>query len=297
MKPIQKTLTVFTPTYNRAYCLHQVYESLLRQTSSDFRWLVIDDGSTDNTKELVAAWKRDKKIDIEYVYQNNLGMHGGYNTAYEKTTTELVVCIDSDDYLTDDCVEKIIVFWGVNGNDKYAGIVGLDASKDGEVLGKHMPKNIKSSTLEDLYYKYKINGDKKLVYRTEVIKKYPKYPIFANESFVPLGILYLQIDKDYELLCMNEVLCIVEYLDDGSSRNIFKQYIRHPRGFRYSREMEIKYSKYFKVRFKGLIHFVSGSILLKEYNFFKNKKHLLTVLAIPFGILLNRYIKYRNKNN
>jgi glycosyltransferase involved in cell wall biosynthesis len=292
-----KTLTVFTPTYNRAYCLHQVYESLCRQTSKDFLWLVIDDGSTDNTKQLILFWKNENKIHIDYVYQNNLGMHGGYNTAYDAATTELIVCIDSDDYLTDDCVEKINIFWKINGSDMYAGMVGLDATKDGKVLGKQMPKNLKSSKLEDLYYKYNIIGDKKLVYRTEIIRKYPKFPIFASESFVPLGVLYLQIDQDYELLCLDQVLCIVEYLDDGSSRNIFKQYIRHPRGFRYSREVEIRYSKYFKVRFKGLIHFISSSIFLKEYNFFKNKNYLLTVIAIPLGFLLNFYIKYRNKNN
>lgn len=293
----KKTLTVFTPTYNRAYCLHQVYGSLCRQTSFDFLWLIIDDGSTDNTNELVQSWIKESKIEIEYIYQENQGMHGGYNTAYENTKTELVVCIDSDDYLTDDCVEKINTFWKLNGNEKYAGIVGLDATKDGNILGKHMPKNLKSSTLEDLYYKYKVKGDKKLVYRTEVVKQYPKYPIFKKESFVPLGILYLLIDKDYEMLCMDEVLCIVEYLEDGSSRNIFKQYVRHPNGFRYSREIEIRYSKYFIVRFKGIIHFISSSIFLKDYNFFKIKYNFLTFIALPLGFALNLYIKFRNKYN
>lgn len=292
-----KKITVFTPTFNRAYCLHQVYESLIRQTNQDFCWLVVDDGSSDSTKSLVQNWIYENKIQIEYIYQKNVGMHGAYNTAYATIKTELNVCIDSDDYLTDNAIEKIIQFWELHRNDKYAGIVGLDMLNNGTILGKEMPKGIVSSTLEDLYYKYKITGDKKLVYRTEIVKKYPKYPIFKNESFVPLGSLYIQIDKDYELLCMNHVLCIVEYLDDGSTRNIFKQYAKHPRGFRYSREVEIKYSKYFKVRFKGLIHYVSSSILLKDYDFFKNNKFFLTILSIPFGILLNIYIKYRNKNS
>lgn len=292
-----KKITVFTPTFNRAYCLHQVYESLIRQTNKDFRWLIIDDGSSDNTKSLVQNWIDENKIQIEYIYQKNLGMHGAYSAAYATIKTELNVCIDSDDYLTDNAIEKIIQFWELHRNDNYAGIVGLDMLKNGTILGKEMPQGIVSSTLEDLYYKYKISGDKKLVYRTEIVKKYPKYPIFKNESFVPLGSLYIQIDKDYELLCMNHVLCIVEYLDDGSTRNIFKQYAKHPRGFRYSREVEIKYSKYFKVRFKGLIHYVSSCILLKEYNFFKNNKFFLTILAVPFGIVLNLYIKYRNKNS
>ena len=293
---LQKTLTVFTPTFNRAYCLHQLYDSLCRQTATDFEWLVIDDGSSDNTQELVQSWINEEKISINYIYQSNLGMHGGYNTAYENITTTLNVCIDSDDYLTDDAVEKIIAFWNTYGNNTYAGIVGLDATKAGKVLGKEIPNNVKSTTLEDLYFKHKIYGDKKLIYRTEIIKQYPKYPIFHGESFVPLGTLYLQIDKEYELLCMNEILCIVEYLDDGSSKNIFKQYVRHPKGFRYSRIIEIEYSNYLLVRFKGLIHYVSSCIMLKEYNVFKIRKHLmLTFLAIPFGVLLNLYIRYRNK--
>lgn len=297
MNQIATKITVFTPSFNRAYCLSQVYESLLRQTCKEFIWLIIDDGSSDNTKELVASWIDEKKIAIEYVFQLNQGMHGAYNTAYDNIQTELNVCIDSDDYLTDDCIEKIILFWEEYGNNRYAGIVGLDATKDGTILGKEMPKNIKSATLEDLYYKYKINGDKKLVYRTEIVKKYPKYPIFERESFVPLGSLYLQIDKDYELLCLNEVLCIVEYLEDGSSRNIFKQYVRHPKGFRYARLIEMQFSNYFKIRWKAAIHHVSCNLFLKQYNFFKNNPYFIpTFFAIPFGILLNLYIKYRNKN-
>lgn len=287
-----KTLTVFTTTYNRAYCLHQVYDSLCRQTSKDFVWLIIDDGSSDNTKELVNLWIKEEKIIIEYIYQNNLGMHGGYNTAYANINTELNVCIDSDDYMTDDAVEKIVDFWLKNGNDNYAGLVGLDALKNGKILGKNFPEKLKSSSLEDLYHKYNVPGDKKLVYRTAVVKKYPKYPIFKEEKFVPLGSLYLQIDKDFELLCMNEVLCIVEYLEDGSTKNIFKQYVRHPKGFRAARKIEIKYSKYFKVRFKALIHFVSSSIMIKDYNFFKKEMpKFLTLLSIPFGVALYFYIK------
>jgi len=290
----KKTLTVFTPTFNRGYCLHQVYESLCRQTSNDFLWLIIDDGSTDNTKEIVNSWVKEDKVDIKYVYQENLGMHGGYNTAYAVIDTELNVCIDSDDFMTDDAVEKIISFWKKNKDERYAGIVGLDALQNGEILGKKFPKDLKSSTLEDLYYKHKVPGDKKLVYRTEVVKKYPKYPIFKEEKFVPLGSLYLQIDKKYELLCFNEVLCIVEYLEDGSTKNIFKQYCRHPKGFRYSRLIEYKFSNFFKVRFKALIHYVSSSIMLKDFNFFKKElPFFLTLLAIPFGILLYVYIKIK----
>lgn len=292
-----KKLTVFTPTYNRAYCLHQVYESLCLQKKGDFLWLIIDDGSTDNTHELVEVWKHENVIDIQYIYQENGGMHAAYNTAYENCQTELIICIDSDDYMATDAAEKIICFWNRYGSEKYSGLVGLDADFNNVIIGKAFPKNLKSSTLEDLYQKYKIPGDKKLVYRTEVVRKYPKYPSFAGENFVPHGALFIQIDKDYELLLLNEILVNVEYQLDGSSLNMFKQYVHYPQGFRYSRLIEMRFSNYFKIRFKAAIHYVSSSIQLKEYNCFKNNPFfLLTFFAIPFGILLNFYILYRNKN-
>ena len=103
------TLTVFTPTFNRAYCLHLCYESLLRQTCTDFEWLVVDDGSTDNTRALVNGWIQDGKISVRYIYKENGGMHTGYNTAYDNIDTELAVCIDSDDYMPDDADRKSAV--------------------------------------------------------------------------------------------------------------------------------------------------------------------------------------------
>ncbi|PHR69105.1 MAG: glycosyltransferase [Lutibacter sp.] len=291
-----KKITVFTTTYNRAYCLHKLYESLLRQTSKDFCWLIIDDGSTDTTKSLVENWITENLIEIKYAYKKNGGMHTGYNKAYELIETELNTCIDSDDYMTDDAIEKILEFWEQNKNHNFAGIVALDATEDGKVLGEKFPKNLKSSTLEDLYNKHKVPGDKKLIYRTATVKKYPKYPVFEEERLVPLGTLYIQIDKDFELLCMNEVVCIVEYMEDGSTRNIFKQYHRSPKGFRYSRLITAKHTKYLKVKFTNLIHYISHSIYLKKFKILKNNEHpILTILAIPFGVMLYFYVKYKNK--
>lgn len=292
-----KTLTVFTPTYNRAYCLGQCYESLIKQTNQDFLWLIIDDGSTDDTKALVQGWIDENKISIQYHYQTNKGMHGGHNAAYELVETELNVCIDSDDFMPEDAVDKILKNWAATEkNDKIAGIIGLDSYKDGKVIGQKIPENLTTTTLEDLHYKHHVSGDKKLVLRTEVVKKYPKYPLFENERFVPLGTLYLLIDKEYELLCLNEVLCIVEYMEDGSSRNIVKQYYRHPRGFQYARKLNMKYSKYFKVKLKNAIHYVSHSLQLKDFGFLgKTPKPLLTFLVIPLGVLLYGYVIYFNK--
>ncbi|ODG91992.1 MULTISPECIES: glycosyltransferase family 2 protein [Bacillaceae] len=291
-----KKLTVFTPTFNRAYCLHKCYESLKNQTCKEFIWLIIDDGSTDNTKELVEGWIEENKIEIMYYWQKNQGMHGAHNTAYQKIVTELNVCIDSDDYMPLDAVEKIIKHWNQFGNDHVSGIIGLDAYSDGKIIGTKLPVNRKQSRLFDLYNKFGVTGDKKLVYRTELTKKFP-YPLFKNERYVGLAYKYHMLDKQYEMLLMNETLCYVEYLADGSSLNMLSQYIKNPNGFAFYRKEMMKLpfaSQLFK--FRQAIHYVSSSIMSRNWSFLdETPKKGLTILAIPFGITLYIYITTKTK--
>lgn len=294
MKP---TLTIFTPAYNRAYTIHKCYESLKRQTCKDFKWLVIDDGSTDNTKEVIQNYIDENIIDIQYIYQKNQGMHGAHNTAYKNIDTELNVCIDSDDYMPDDAVEKIINFWNKNKSDKIAGFIGLDAYENGEIIGDKFPENIKKTTLFEINNKYKIPGDKKIVYRTEISKEY-QYPIFENEKYVGLAYKYYKIDEEYELALMNEVLCIVEYLEDGSSRNMLNQYKKNPKGFAFYRIENMKNSRAnLKFKIKENIHYVSSSLISKNRKFLKESPcKILTIFSIPLGVLLCMYIiKNTNK--
>lgn len=292
-----KSLTVFTPTYNRAYCLDQLYNSLVKQSNKDFCWLVIDDGSTDDTKDLIRSWIDDNLIQIHYHFQENQGMHGGHNTAYSLIETPLNVCIDSDDFMPPNAVELILDKWIIiRDNPIYAGIVGLDADKSGNIIGTKIPEGLKETTLYSLYHQHNVVGDKKLVYKTEVVKKYPSYPLFKGERFVPLGYLYQLIDQDYKLYPVNEVYCIVEYMPDGSSRNMLKQYRRHPNGFAFSRKSRIKLSPSFKEKFKNAIHYVSSSLFLKNKRFISEAPNKpIVILAIPFGILLNLYIRYNTK--
>ena len=289
------TLTVFTPTYNRAYILNQCYESLVRQSCKDFIWLIIDDGSTDNTKELVEEWmKNDNKFEIRYHYKKNGGMHTGHNAAYELIDTELNVCIDSDDFMPDNAVELIVNFWREYGSDKYSGIVALDIYKNGEVIGCKLP-NKKSTTLSG-FYDNGGQGDKKLIYRTEVINKYPSYPEFKGEKFVPLDYKYLLADQDYELLIMNEAVCVVEYMEDGSSKNMFRQYYKNSRGFSFMRKVHMIYDKKFINKFKNCIHYVSSSFISKNKEFISESPNkLMTIFSIPFGASLYLLIKHNNK--
>ena len=289
------TLTVFTPTYNRAYILQRCYESLVRQTSKDFIWLIIDDGSTDNTKSLVDQWIKEKnEFEIRYVYKENGGMHTGHNKAYELIDTKLNVCIDSDDFMPNNAVELIIDFWSKYGSDRYSGIVSLDNDDKGNIIGTKLPdkKSIKLCDFYDMGGK----GDKNLIYRTDIMRKYPPYPEFQGEKFVPLDYKYLLADQEYDLLILNEPTCTVEYMEDGSSKNMFRQYYKNPRGFSFMRKVHMIYDKKFINKFKNCIHYVSSSFISKNKEFISESPNkLMTIFSIPFGAILYLLIKHNNK--
>lgn len=292
MKPI---LTIFTPAYNRAHTIGRTYESLKKQNCKEFIWLIIDDGSTDNTSELVEQWKNEScGFEIRYIYKENGGMHTAHNIAYENIDTELNMCIDSDDCLAEEAVQKILNKWEAVKDFGYAGIIGLDADMNtGEIIGSKFPEDMWETTLVE-YYAKGGKGDKKLVYRTDVINRYPPYPVFAGENYVALAYKYRLIDNDYKLAVLNEVLCNVEYQTDGSSGTMYKQYLKNPRGFAFWRKISMQYPESRKRMFRDCVHYVSSSLIAHNCHFIKESpKKVYTLLAIPFGALLTVYIKYK----
>lgn len=287
-------LTVFTPTYNRAHTLPRTYESLKKQDNQDFIWLIVDDGSKDNTEEIVRTWqKQDNGFEIRYVYKQNGGMHTAHNVAYENIDTELNVCIDSDDMLAEGAVQKILNKWEEIGNLGYAGMVGLDADFKGDIIGKSFPKEMTETTLTE-YYASGGAGDKKLVYRTDVIKQYPPYPVFEGEKYVALAYKYRLIDQDYKLAVLPEVLCKVEYQADGSTGTMWKQYLTNPKGFAFWRRIAMQYPESRKRKFVDCVHYCSSSQIAKERDYIrKSPCKMMTVFCIPLGWILTGYIKLK----
>ena len=286
-------LTIFTPAYNRAHTLPRTYESLLRQDCKDFVWLVVDDGSTDETAALVKRWQQsDSGFEIRYLYKENGGMHTAHNTAYENMDTELNVCIDSDDTLADGAVRCILDLWATVDHRKYAGIIGLDADMNtGKVIGTSFPENMKETTLAG-FYDACGSGDKKLVYRTDIMKALPPYPVFEGEKYVSLGWKYQLCDQQYSLVTTNTVLCNVEYQADGSSKNMFRQYLRNPKGFAFIRKENMKYIHDFRRNVIDAIHYCSSSQFAHNKKYIQESpKPLLTLLCTPAGWLLTAYIK------
>ncbi|WP_346706883.1 glycosyltransferase family A protein [Merdimonas faecis] len=296
----KKTITVFTPAYNRADTLNRGYQALCRQTLKDFVWLIVDDGSTDNTKEVVAKWKQENNgFEIIYIYKKNGGLHTGYNVAIANADTELMMCVDSDDYLPDDAIERIVNFWRENGSDKYAGIVGLDYDLQGHVIGDPLPGQKSVNLIDLLIGKYPIyNGDRKNIVRTELYKAVSPMKSFPGEKNFNPHYMHLQISEKYDFLVLNENLCYVEYQPEGMSASILKQYRNSPRSFAEIRKLYLSFrqaSLKFKVR--QYIHYWSSCMLAGSWCGLKNFNPLLLIFSFPVGVLLSFYIRVKTSKH
>jgi len=228
------TLSIFTPTYNRAYTLPKLYESLKRQTSKDFEWIIVDDGSVDNTRQLIEGWMDEGVVPIKYEYQQNAGKMSAHNRGVEMANTELFVCIDSDDYIVDEAVELIITKWSSESDKKtLAGIIAYRSMRqmDGnyEVICE-----FPHSGYDKLYLLYKkgFRGETTLIFRTDAIRPFP-FPIFEGEKFIPETIMYDQLDLRYDWALLDKALTLCEYMSDGYTKNGRELYNRNPKGVAY----------------------------------------------------------------
>ena len=325
-----KTLTIFTPTYNRKHTLPRTFESLCRQTCRDFEWLIIDDGSTDGTLEWVKnlgvmVEEREQRYDwmgrltddcdgenftmsvhlqnnippllIHYIHKENGGLYTGYNVAYSYIETELCVCIDSDDYMPDDAVEIILDRWHKDGGNQYCGVVGLDFNVvDGEPIGGYFPDGLREAyQMEIKHY-----GDTKQVMRTALMKEVTPQLGFKGElDFNPFYMLMQVLDK-YPILVENANFCWVEYQigNDSMSQGIWKQYIRSPKSYAKYRvnQMLLLHGNPLSNKFRLCVHYVSSCILAKDFGGLrKTPLKFLTVLASPFGALLTLLVLWNNR--
>lgn len=293
----EKTLTVFTPTFNRRELLTRCYESMCRQTNKDFVWMIVDDGSTDDTKKFADEWKKNSDLEIRYIYKDNGGLHTAYNVAIENIDTELCVCIDSDDFMPDNAVELILNFWDKFGSDEYAGIVGLDFNLDGKVIGDPLP-NQKTVNLIDLFIgKYDIvNGDRTNVIRTELYKTVAPMKVFPNEKNFNPHYMHLQISDNYDFLVLNENLRFVDYQSDGMTNSMLKQYKSSPNSFAEIRKLYLSFSgTSLKFKIKHSIHLVSSCILAHKLSFaFDESPYpIISALVLPLGVALSVFVRYK----
>lgn len=281
-------LTIFTPTHNRADKLNRVYKSLRGQYSFDFEWLIIDDGSTDDTETLVQSFLSEKYFFVRYYRQENGGKHRAYNRALKMAQGDWFFCLDSDDWLAKDAIEQIMTY--INKEDKRRFIVAYKMDEKGMQLSDNFPC-IHSCKLKELDQKYHCNGEYSMIFPIELARKFP-FPLFEGERFVTESVVYDRLGAASDVTLLPRVLTVCEYQEDGLSNNLNQIMKNNPAG----------YCLYFMQRIDYYETFLQRFITAGKYQCFcrfagkqKSKyigKHpVMVTLAKPLGLLFLLYYK------
>lgn len=293
-------ITVFTPTYNRAYIISNLYESLKRQTYRNFEWLIVDDGSTDTTEDLIRSFIDENRITIFYFKQTNGGKHTAINKGVTEAKGNLFFIVDSDDYLANDSLEKIKQYGHEIGNDsEFAGIYGLRAHFDGRVIGNQIERSTLSCTLFEYRYKYGYRGDNAEVYKTNILKQYP-FPKIFNENFIAESIVWNRIARDnYKLLFFPEKIYFTKYLNDGLTRNSVKGRMKNPIGATLLYQELSKSNIPLIFKLKSVINYwrFRFCIKIKQSNISQNVNWGLSIFALPIALIMHMkdVKKWKNK--
>lgn len=214
-------ITIFTPAYNRADLLPRLYKSLKEQTVDVFEWVIVDDGSSDSTKQVVNGFIEEDVFPINYIYQNNKGKHFAINRGVKEARGELFWIVDSDDYLPRNAIALVKVKYNsISDNSKICGVAGRRVYKNGEIVGNEFAEDIISTSI-DIRYKQKVTGDLVEVFKTSVMKEYP-FPEIKGEKFCPEALQWNRIAQVYQLLFFNTGIYIADYQVDGLTSTIVK---------------------------------------------------------------------------
>ena len=287
--------TVFTPTFNRKELLEKLYKSLQKQTFKDFEWLIVDDGSTDGTKEKVEEFLSEKKLEIKYYFKENGGKQRAYNFATEKANGELFICLDSDDEYVENGLEIILKYWKkYEKNSDIAGMGYLSTYPNGEIIGSSFPEKEMISTQFEIYNKYGVKGDKGLMFRTEIIKKY-KFPVFDDEKFITEAVVYNRICEKYKMVYVNEKIEIKKYQEDGLTAKYNNLLLRNPKGQAlYHNEINFQNLSFKQKVLNNAVYYkfcrAAGYKFGKIFKESKNK--LFLMFALPIG----EYMWQKEKN-
>ena len=224
---MEKLITVFTPTYNRSELLSELYISLKEQTSKNFKWVIVDDGSTDDTQSMVDEWMNENSIEIEYYYQNNSGKMAAHNRAVQLCDTELFVDIDSDDCAYPNCVETIENYskYILNERDLSALVFPRLLETNKSIgFGFTGVTNFEKITCSGY------RGETTLVFKTTVLREF-LFPEILGEKFIPEGYIYMQIDEKYKMISFDEHIVYGKYRNDGYTQNSLRLNKENPNGF------------------------------------------------------------------
>ena len=300
-------ITVFTPTYNRGYKISDLYKSLMSQTKYNFEWLIIDDGSIDNTKEIVSKFNSNGKFDIRYILKENGGKHTAINRAAHEAKGEYIFIVDSDDILTYDAIEKASIYLkSIRNKSDFCGVSGLRGNLDGKVwmtgdLSK-IRNNGNDGINEDfmdveyidataIEYRFcrKISGDRAEIVKTDLLKEF-QFPVFEGERFLGEGYLWLTLSLyGYKFRWFNEVIYITEYLDDGLTQNGKEIAKQNWQGRCFSENFKLNIREIpIKEKVKSCINYYRYGLYggRKVYQMFKKcNNKFLSLICIPIALV------------
>lgn len=250
-------VTILTPTYNRAYILPELFQSLKEQTCKEFKWLIIDDGSSDNTEEVVKDFQKTADFEVQYIKKQNGGKHTAVNLGVKHVDTVLTFIVDSDDQLLSDAVETVICYYMKYKDKKKIGIYSfLKCYKDGKNVVE-APKNEWIANYIDCRIKGGLPGDMAEVFLTECLKKYP-FAEFDGERFLSEDTAWIEISKEYDAIYFNKAIYQCEYMEDGMTANDKPIKFKSPKGSMY-RGKQLMYNRC------GLKENVRGAIIYNCY--------------------------------
>ncbi len=288
--------TIFTPTFNRKELLGKLYSSLQNQTYRDFEWLIVDDGSTDGTEERVKEFINEKKLDIKYFYTENGGKQRAYNFGVDKAEGELFICLDSDDEYVETGLETILKYWEkYKNNNEIAGMGYLSTYPDGKVIGREFPEKEMISTQFDIYNKYGVKGDKGLMFRTEILKKYP-FPVFEGEKFTTEAVVYNRICQKYKMLYVNEKIEIKEYQEDGLTAKYNNLLLRNPKGQAlYHNEINLRQLTFKQKILNNAVYYKFCKVA--GYEFSKIYKECYDKIGLMISLPAGMYMYWKGKKD
>lgn len=290
-------LTVITPTYNRAHTLPKCYESLCKQFCQDFVWMIIDDGSTDDTEKIVSGWIEKNDIPIIYKKKENGGKASALNIGIDLLKTKYAVCLDSDDFFYEEAVSVALQeLQQIDNDKKCCGILALRNNPDGSVMGRvEIPQDMETITAADVFLKLNLNTELICFYKTDFLCKY-RFPEFPGEKFVSPAWMQYRITQDYYFKPVYGKYINCEYLKDGLTRNKKKVILKNPRGYTSVKRFSFDLSPFLIQRIKHGIMYDYGCILSRDKKWLSNVNHkILALLLMPMAFVV--YIRRKNIKN
>ena len=277
-------ITVFTPVYNRGHLLNDIYNSLCNQTYKDFEWIIVDDGSNDNTKYVVEKFPK-SKYPIRYFFQNNGGKHRAINHGVQKAKGDLFLILDSDDILPNDSLNIIAHYYNqIKNNPAFGGVVGYIAHKNGSIIGKCKKKGVFDSTYTEFRNIIKGKGDMCEVFKTHVLKEFP-FPEIEGEKFVPEALVWNRISGKYKLRYFPDIIYYRDYLNGGLTDKIIKIRMNSPIASTMCYQELSNSSIPFSLRIKASINYWRFRLCGSQHSF--PKINPIWCISLPVGGLMH----------